>query len=67
MIGNLDSALETVREMLAREAPFEHVEAYIENNASLDAEQRAVLWLYAWCGGQASELRSIVTAEQTPA
>lgn len=65
MTGKLDGALEAVREMLRRNVPFEHIEAYIENHVALDREQRSVLWLYAWCGGEASELRQIVTADES--
>jgi hypothetical protein len=59
----LDDALAIVRAMLRRGAPFEHIEAFIVN-AGLDREQESVLWLYAWCGGQAHELREIVTASE---
>lgn len=58
---DLDRALQMVRDKLARDVPFEHIEAFIDTTV-LDSQQRAVLWLYAWCGGQAQELREIVNA-----
>lgn len=57
----LDGAFQVVCSMLSRGAPFEHIEAYVDN-CGLSEEARAVLWLYAWCGGQANELRQIVSA-----
>lgn len=63
---HLDGALRTVCTMLRRQVPFEHVEAYIDNLRELSDEGRSVLWLYAWCGGHARELRELVSAgEQT--
>ena len=60
----LDTALRRVREMLREEVPLEHIEAEIEHTA-LDREEKAVLWLYAWCDGHASELRDIVMTEES--
>lgn len=61
----LDQGFRLVRGLLAREVPFEHIEAAI-CDAGLSDEAESVLWLYAWCGGQARELREIVTAGEPP-
>lgn len=63
MTCRVDSAFKVVRGQLRKQVPFEHIEADIER-CDLDEEEKAVLWLYAWCGGQASELRSIVLATE---
>jgi hypothetical protein len=63
----LDSALRTVRAMLRADGderppiPFEYIEAYIVNTPLAD-EERALLWLYAWCEGQVADLREIAMA-----
>ena len=41
--------------------PFEHIEAFIEYS-DFDEEEKALLWLYAWCGGHAREMKEIVMA-----
>jgi len=41
--------------------PFEHIEAFIEYSG-FSREEKALLWLYAWCGGRARELKEILDA-----
>lgn len=43
------SSTERVRELAEANVPLEHIESYIEGLAGLDDEDRAVLWLSAWC------------------
>lgn len=45
-----------VREMTELDVPFELVEMYVESCGELDEEERALLWLYGWCGGEAAFL-----------
>ncbi|MFL5861176.1 MAG: hypothetical protein ACJ780_10385 [Solirubrobacteraceae bacterium] len=59
--SELDRAFATVRKLVGAGVPFEHVEAYIAY-AGLDEEMESMLWLYAWCEGDAKGLRDIVTA-----
>jgi hypothetical protein len=59
-----DDAWQVVKQMVRRGAPFEHIEAFIDNSRLLH-EERAILWLYAWCDGQARELRELVNAGAT--
>ncbi len=42
--------MRTVQSMLEHEVPFERIEAFIDNT-DLCREEQAVLWLYAWVGG----------------
>jgi hypothetical protein len=57
----LNEALKMVRDMTGVDDALEPVEHFIES-LPLDEEERSVLWLYAWVGGQASEVRSILLA-----
>jgi hypothetical protein len=59
------AALRTVATM-AREGkdghprvPFEHIEAFIEYSRYSD-EEKALLWLYAWCGGRATQIKELI-------
>lgn len=45
------SARRTVAAMIAEDVPFERIEAYIEDRP-LEGEDRALLWLYAFLGGE---------------
>lgn len=56
---SLADGLRRVGALLRRRLPFEHIEAEIES-MELTADERSVLWLYAWCEGQPRELREIV-------
>ena len=50
----MEHTLQQVRRMMAIGRSFEHIEAFIESRVYLDDEERAVLWLIAWSGGQPS-------------
>lgn len=60
-------AMNRVRECYAREMEWERVEALVEDDTTLDEEERAVVWLFAWMGGDpitvADELRRRVLIE----
>lgn len=60
-------AMRRVREYYAREVPWERIEALVEDDTALDEEERAVVWLFAWMGGDpvtvAEELKRRVLFE----
>lgn len=48
-------SMRRVRRMLEHGVPFERIEAHIAD-AGLCEEEEAVLWLFAWVGGEPSTL-----------
>lgn len=52
----MSSALRTVRDMLAEDKPFEHIEAVIEDDCEMDEQEKSVLWLFALFEGCSTDL-----------
>jgi len=55
-------ALREVRRLIDNDVPFEHVEAYIDSLRE-PTEVKALLWIYAWTGGDPFFVASYVGAE----
>lgn len=53
----LREALTEVRDRVSRDEPFEHIEAFIEDAPDLSDDERAMLWFYAWLGGEPCSVR----------
>lgn len=54
------TAFRCVQGMMRSGTPFERVEQFIESQPGLDGEERAVLWLLGWAGGEPSELAALL-------
>lgn len=54
-----------VRNMTQAGQPFERIENFIERQPGLDIEEKAVLWLCAWAGGEPSEVARLLGADVT--
>lgn len=52
-----------VRNMTRAGQPFERIESFIERQPGLDIEEKAVLWLCAWAGGEPSEVVRLLDAD----
>lgn len=63
---SLTAVIEEVRRQLAREVPFERIEAFIEEQRQLDEEERAVAWLYAWVGADPTQVAQHLGRNGTP-
>lgn len=51
-------AFRCVRNLIRTGQAFERTEAFIDSQPGLDTEERALLWLLAWAGGEPSEIAS---------